>query len=142
MSLDPVSTSPRVDKLIADVMKRFPGESRSAQARYYEEVHQHLAPLARELEAEVAQLRLALYLSAPAISKSEWLPIETAPKDGSEVALLFAREFELSGRMYSRVRAASWIGDWSIPYSRINPPIGWNPMPAAPVDAARKGEKS
>ncbi|WP_124083787.1 hypothetical protein [Burkholderia gladioli] len=77
-----------------------------------------------------------------AISESEWLPIETAPKDGSEVALLFAREFELSGRMYSRVRAASWIGDWSIPYSRLNPPIGWNPMPAAPVDAARKGEKS
>ncbi|WP_186140108.1 Lar family restriction alleviation protein [Burkholderia gladioli] len=80
--------------------------------------------------------------AAPAISESEWLPIETAPKDGSEVALLFAREFELSGRIYSRVRAASWIGDWSIPYSRLNPPIGWNPMPAAPVDAARKGEKS
>ncbi|WP_186125983.1 hypothetical protein [Burkholderia gladioli] len=73
MSLDPVSTSPRVDKLITDVMKRFPGESRSAQARYYEEVHQHLAPLARELEAEVARLRVALYTPAPAISESDVL---------------------------------------------------------------------
>ncbi|AJX00898.1 hypothetical protein BM43_3025 [Burkholderia gladioli] len=65
MSLDPISTSPRVDKLITDVMKRFPGESRAAQARYYEEVHQHLAPLARELEAEVARLRVALYSTVP-----------------------------------------------------------------------------
>ncbi|WP_186040618.1 hypothetical protein [Burkholderia gladioli] len=142
MNFDQTSTSPRVDELIAGVMKRFPGESRSAQARYYEEVHQHLAPLARELEAEVARLRVALYTPAPVISESEWQPIATAPKDGTEIALLFADEVTVLGKQRPRVRAASWLGDWTIPYRLDNPPIGWTDMPAAPGDAARKGEKS
>lgn len=46
-----------VDELIARVMKLHPGESPAVLRRYYEEVHQELAPLARELEAENAALR-------------------------------------------------------------------------------------
>lgn len=46
--------TPRVEACIQDVMRRFPGYSVSAQARYYEEVHQHLSPLARALERELA----------------------------------------------------------------------------------------
>lgn len=42
----------RVDALIDRVMKVFPGVSASAQARYYEAVHQELAPLAREIERQ------------------------------------------------------------------------------------------
>lgn len=51
------SLSPRVDQCIHDVMERFPGYSASSQARYFEEVHQHLAPLARQLEAELNEAR-------------------------------------------------------------------------------------
>ena len=51
------SDTPRVDALIAKVMAEHPGVSRTAQAEYYEEVHQHLAPLARELERETDKLR-------------------------------------------------------------------------------------
>lgn len=52
------SDTPRVDALIAKVMAEHPGVSRTAQAEYYEEVHQHLAPLARELERENANREL------------------------------------------------------------------------------------
>lgn len=46
-----------VDQLIQRVMEEHPGQSASAQARYFEAVHQELAPLARELEAENRRLR-------------------------------------------------------------------------------------
>lgn len=49
--------TPRVETCIQDAMRRFPGYSTSAQARYYEEVHQELAPLARDLERELAKAR-------------------------------------------------------------------------------------
>ena len=60
------STSPRVDALIERVMEQHPGVSASAQARYYEEVHQELAPLARDLERENDRLRaLVAHLAVP-----------------------------------------------------------------------------
>lgn len=46
-----------VDSLIQRVMKEHPGQSGAALARYYEAVHQELAPLARELELENRRLR-------------------------------------------------------------------------------------
>lgn len=46
----------RVDELIERVMKAFPSVSALAQSRYYEEVHQELAPLARELERQLDEL--------------------------------------------------------------------------------------
>lgn len=52
------SDTPRVDALIAKVMAEHPGVSRTAQAEYYEEVHQHLAPLARDLERENGECEL------------------------------------------------------------------------------------
>ncbi|MFA6204170.1 MAG: hypothetical protein WC710_13420 [Gallionella sp.] len=53
------SDTPRVDAMIAKCMRRYPG------ARYYEEVHQELAPLARELEREAIRLRTALDSANP-----------------------------------------------------------------------------
>lgn len=47
---------PRVDCAIDGVMRRFPNATKA----YYEEVHQHLAPLARELEIENEKLRSLL----------------------------------------------------------------------------------
>jgi hypothetical protein len=53
-SLTDISTrTPRVEACINAVMRRFPGSSSTSQARYFEEVHQHLAPLARALECEL-----------------------------------------------------------------------------------------
>jgi len=45
-----------VNQLIERVMAAHPGRSPKALAVYYEAVHQELAPLARDLEAEVARL--------------------------------------------------------------------------------------
>lgn len=50
----------RVEALIDRVMAEHPGLGVTAQARYYEDVHQHLAPLARELERENEQLRATI----------------------------------------------------------------------------------
>lgn len=42
----------RVEECIQRVMSEHPGESPTALARYFEAVHQELAPLARELERQ------------------------------------------------------------------------------------------
>jgi hypothetical protein len=47
--------APRVESVIDACMKRFPGVTKAAQARYFEAVHQDLAPLARELERTCAE---------------------------------------------------------------------------------------
>ena len=60
-----LSGAPRVEECIARMMKRFPSVSAAAQARYYEEVHQELAPLARELERENIALRKQLGFAPP-----------------------------------------------------------------------------
>jgi len=52
--------TPRVEALIDRVMKEHPSVSKTAQAIYYEAVHQELAPLARDLERENAKLRDAM----------------------------------------------------------------------------------
>lgn len=48
-------TAPRVEACIDAVMAKYSNHSTSSQAKYYEEVHQDLAPLARSLERELAQ---------------------------------------------------------------------------------------
>ncbi|TPQ37136.1 hypothetical protein C2U71_25660 [Burkholderia ubonensis] len=85
---------------------------------------------------------LATPLPEPRAEVTDWQPIETVPKDGTEVVLLFADEVTLLGKTRPRVRAAAWLVDWTIPYRRDNPPTHWMPLPAAPFDAARAGEAS
>lgn len=66
---------PRVDDCIEQVMRQYPGESPRALARYYEAVHQELAPLARGLEVEAAALKAALEnvrLLAAKHRREEW----------------------------------------------------------------------
>ena len=63
-----LNDTPRVDALIDGVMEQYPCVSRSAQAEYYEEVHKHLAPLARDLEREIARLRETLQ----GIADADW----------------------------------------------------------------------
>ncbi|WP_426106322.1 hypothetical protein [Massilia sp. TSP1-1-2] len=57
------SATPRTDALIARVIADYPTDHlaprsvKAALAKYYEAVHQELAPLCRELEAENLALR-------------------------------------------------------------------------------------
>ncbi|EPQ7009181.1 hypothetical protein ACUVZE_005865 [Pseudomonas aeruginosa] len=46
-----------VEQLLDRYIKRFPGEHKGAMSRYFEAVHQELAPLARKLEAERDRLK-------------------------------------------------------------------------------------
>lgn len=50
----------RVDELIDRVMSEHPGLGVTAQARYYEDVHQHLVPLARKIEGQNDRMLAAL----------------------------------------------------------------------------------
>lgn len=66
--------SPRVEEVIRKMMKRFPGIGKASQARYYEEVHQELAPLARQLERELREARREALEEAAKIcdEKQDW----------------------------------------------------------------------
>ncbi len=46
-----------VEQLLERYIKRFPGKHKAAMSRYFEAVHQELAPLARKLEAERDRLK-------------------------------------------------------------------------------------
>lgn len=54
------SAAPRVEACIEAVMAKHPTIGGRADTRYFEAVHQELAPLARELEREVARLTAEL----------------------------------------------------------------------------------
>lgn len=51
--------TPRVTECICSVMRKHRGLSDASDARYYEAVHQELAPLARELERELIAAKAA-----------------------------------------------------------------------------------
>lgn len=51
------SGAPRVEACIDSVMRQYPTLGGRADQRYYEAVHQELAPLARELERELVKTR-------------------------------------------------------------------------------------
>ncbi len=47
----------RVDAVISRVCRAHLGDSKAARARYFEEVHQELAPLARGLEKDIQDMK-------------------------------------------------------------------------------------
>jgi len=51
------SGAPRVEACIESVIRQYPTLGGRADQRYYEAVHQELAPLARELERELVKAR-------------------------------------------------------------------------------------
>lgn len=55
-----ITTTPRVDACIEAVMAKHPGFTTTEHALYYEAVHQVLAPLARQLELELARASRAV----------------------------------------------------------------------------------
>lgn len=120
----PVSESRDED---GETVAYFVGENRIANAEYV-----------LSLQAEVTALREAL----------EWQPIETAPKDGSEVLLLdgcikTARFYERFKRYESDPNPLSniWFEgvEYGYPLFAYNP-THWMPLPKKP-EAALKGGK-
>lgn len=61
-----MNTTPITDALIESVMAKHPGDGKASQARYYEAVHQELAPLCRSFEVEIARLNEILRFKAKA----------------------------------------------------------------------------
>lgn len=66
-----MTNSPKTDALIDEVMTRFPGTSPSASARYFEAVHQELAPFARNLESQVDDMAMLIKLLVRALNRAE-----------------------------------------------------------------------
>lgn len=65
----------RVERCINEAMRRHPGASPASNARFYEAVHQDLAPLARILEADSQRMQSALEnirLYAARHRREEW----------------------------------------------------------------------
>ena len=103
-ALLPGSTTPRVDAVIAAVMAQHPGHSPAAQARYFDAVHQELAPLARQLEAEVQQLQIQVDAHAAQVAK---LRREAYPHPGSTDEAL-SRAIDHLNQVRHQVRDNTW----------------------------------
>lgn len=136
--LVPVYTAPQPAQADAPAETRLTDEQREAIQRAID----YADMSDRDSDAEALRALLTTPLPVPRAEVTDWQPIETVPKDGTEVVLLFADEVTLLGKTRPRVRAAAWLVDWTIPYLRDNPPTHWMPLPAAPFDAARAGEAS
>lgn len=84
--------TPITEALIAKVMAQYPGVSKMAEARYYEEVHQELAPLARAFEKRIAALEAenARLKQQPSDAGNDQSGMTVAPRELAE-ALQTAR---------------------------------------------------
>ena len=81
---------------------------------------------------------------------SEWLPIETAPKDGTEILVCrddWGRRLVCVARWSKNMQGSCHYGEmaWSMPgYQGIAleavspPPIFWMPLPSAPLSQPHK----
>ncbi|CAG9205411.1 hypothetical protein BGLA2_1720044 [Burkholderia gladioli] len=99
-----------------------------------------------------AATRIRALKAAPAISESEWQPIETAPRDGTRILTFnVTPTYDEDERRMVDIEAISvayWLfGAWmeypaSPRFVQGQEHMFWKPLPASPIDAARKGEKS
>lgn len=68
---------------------------------------------------------------------NEWQPIETAPKDGTDILLLCVSKARSFGG--TRVLQGSWSGNtgyekWYTMCNYVMQPTHWMPLPAAPAE--------
>ena len=64
----------------------------------------------------------------PEQAAQPWMPIETAPKDGTRVLLVIDH-----GQWGDKVWTGLWADGWSVSYGKpLNSPTHWMPLPAAP----------
>lgn len=134
--------TPITDKLIHGVMRQYPGTSTSAQAKYYEEVHQELAPLCRDFERQLAALRAPVE-QAPVIERG-WLierkkggyfyqtPRMNGWTNDSVKALRFARKCD----------AEAIAGKYNMRFEAIITEHEWHDSAAAPSAPGREDASS
>lgn len=66
--------------------------------------------------------------SAPQQVAQPWMPIETAPKDGTRVLLVIDH-----GEWGDKIWTGLWANGWMVSYGKTsNPPTHWMPLPAEP----------
>lgn len=65
----------------------------------------------------------------------EWKPIETAPKDGFEVLLLFHKTGDRVVGVFQR-RKKCWVNAWTANEFYF-PPTHWMPLPEPPKEDAQ-----
>lgn len=167
-ALMPTDT-PKTDALIHRVMRQYPGVSASAQAKYYEEVHQELAPLCRRLEREVAALKTDLRdymnaanaearfadelkterdqlraelaaLRAPVEQAPEWISVEDRLPETDDKVLVTVHGFNREENPLVVTAAAYVDGTWIRGDDEESyPPVHWMLLPAAPSAPGREG---
>ena len=125
-----------VDALIERVMRDHPGHSNSEIARYYEAVHQELAPLARDLEAENRHLRERLLSCPPDVAVKQlaivlaWLTeCQLASLEGLE-SVKRTPKSELNRQREICTRAVSQCKD-----------LGWPPVGLRGQECVRLAER-
>ena len=98
-----------------------------------------LALIDREIAARIAR---ELEEAAQALEASQWMPIETAPKDGTAVMLGNSggawigrfMQFAQSGYRFDDPWRSLMLNHYHIPYEhRYKAPTHWMPLPAAPA---------
>ena len=89
------------------------------------------------------EARLRAAQAAQPAQMPAWLPIESAPKDGTVIALANSK-ITHSGRWSNSRYSGKWwmAGDFVAAFSMIVPPTHWQHLPAAPVADTSQNEKS
>jgi hypothetical protein len=84
-----------------------------------------IEPATADLQAQLATVTARAEAAESRLREMRWQPIETAPKDGSEVLLLFPSETKRTG-YWARLREA-----WSVDAVVAMPmPTHWAPLPS------------
>lgn len=81
-------------------------------------------------EAEIARLELRvveLTAQVEAARKDGWLPIESAPKDGTRILALWSDECAASAIWHNHDQGGNWYTD--IGFSKLIEPTHWMPLP-------------
>ena len=82
---------------------------------------------------------LEWFAAPPAAPDSQWMPIETAPKDVT-ILLYGAKRLEMCvGMHHSR---DGWVTDTTSEWMSMYPPTHWMPLPAAPAHLRDVAEKA
>lgn len=83
---------------------------------------------AREIVSHAWRVPVATALRDARAMGPEWQPIETAPKDGTQILMVIAGYEPLCGRW----RRGTWTSD---PDKAYFSPTHWQPLPAAPKES-------
>lgn len=94
----------------------------------------------RALEAELAQASAKMVEQAARIQQLEaeiaamqWRPIETAPKDGTPLLLLWPDAAEKMAVMWWDEYVENWLGYYDGINPGYQPPTHWMPLPPPPA---------